>query len=184
MFFCVRGTKLSTALISAAQWCKSHAHISFLSKVIELFICGNSTWTKNRQHSSSTSSALVTKPNVGTRQCPWIKRCQSHLIRVNKGNSSVAAALDHCPWNSKIVPWNNLLSLSEGVHWKVRMCQSCNQMHYIVLLFWRLLDFQTDTQKLLIVLINFLCNLTLAVTYMYFIEFWWSQKCHKMNRHI
>ena len=35
--------KLLAALMSAVQWCKSHAHISFQSKVIEFFIRTNST---------------------------------------------------------------------------------------------------------------------------------------------
>ncbi len=34
-----------------------------------------------------------------------------------------------------------IMSLRERMHWTVQVCQSCNQVHCIVLLFWRLLDF-------------------------------------------
>ena len=38
--------KLLATSTSAVEWYKSRGHISFLSKVIQIFICVNSTWTR------------------------------------------------------------------------------------------------------------------------------------------
>ena len=47
--------KLLTALISAAQWCKPHAHISFLSEVIEfLYVATQQTECSTRLFLPST----------------------------------------------------------------------------------------------------------------------------------
>ena len=43
-----KNSKLLTALMTAAQRCQFHAHILFQSKVIEFFICANSTWMRYR----------------------------------------------------------------------------------------------------------------------------------------
>ena len=40
--------KLLTASTSAIEWYKSRAHTSFLSEVIQILICTNSTWTRYR----------------------------------------------------------------------------------------------------------------------------------------
>ena len=40
-----KGTKCFAASTSAVEWYKSRAHISFLSEVIQILMCANSTWT-------------------------------------------------------------------------------------------------------------------------------------------
>ena len=41
--FTFEGAKLLATSASGVEWCKSHAHSSFLSEVIQILICANST---------------------------------------------------------------------------------------------------------------------------------------------
>ena len=59
-----KGAKLLTASMSAVEWCKSRAHISFLSEVIQI---ANSTWMRYREW-------LAVHPyEIVNHLCPWIQ---------------------------------------------------------------------------------------------------------------
>ena len=69
--------KLLATSTSAVEWYKSHAHTSFLSEVIQILICANSTWTRYSYASSQTSTDWIFLCTVSSWVCSEPHLCWS-----------------------------------------------------------------------------------------------------------